>query len=59
MIDPTGATASAYDREFTYSRIGLAERREVWNYLDPLLNTPAMEVLELNCGTLIHREGPA
>lgn len=45
------ASTSAYDREFTYSRIGLAQRRQVWNYLDPLLRTPAMRVLELNCGT--------
>ena len=45
------APASAYDREFTYSRIGMAQRQQVWRYLDPMLRTPSMEVLELNCGT--------
>lgn len=47
-FDPT---ASAYDREFTYSRIGMAQRRQVWRYLEPMLRTPSMEILELNCGT--------
>ena len=51
MIAAFDPAASAYDREFTFSRIGMAQRHQVWRYLDPLLNTPAMEVLELNCGT--------
>lgn len=41
--------ASAYDREFAYSRVALAQQGEVWDYMAPLLNTPSMEVLELNC----------
>lgn len=45
------AGASAYDREVAQSRIGMAQRRQVWRYLDPVLHTPAMDVLELNCGT--------
>jgi SAM-dependent methyltransferase len=48
---PTDTTASAYDREFSYSRIVREQRRQIYRYLDPLLRTPAMEVLELNCGT--------
>ncbi|MCB0794287.1 MAG: class I SAM-dependent methyltransferase [Flavobacteriales bacterium] len=43
--------ASAYDREFTFSRIGTAQRHAVWRYLATLLHTPSMQVLELNCGT--------
>lgn len=42
---------SAYDRDFTHSRIGMAQRHLVWRYLEPVLSTPSMEVLELNCGT--------
>jgi ubiquinone/menaquinone biosynthesis C-methylase UbiE len=42
---------SAYDREFSFSRIGMAQRHLVWAYLEPLLSTPSMEVLELSCGT--------
>ncbi len=42
---------SAYDREFTFSRIGMVQRRMVWGYLDRMLQMPGMTVLELNCGT--------
>ncbi|MBK6543392.1 MAG: class I SAM-dependent methyltransferase [Flavobacteriales bacterium] len=42
--------ASVYDREFIHSRIGLVQRRAVWNYLDLLLRNPGMHVLELNTG---------
>lgn len=42
---------SAYDREFTFSRIGMVQRRMVWGYLDRMLQMPGMRVLELNCGT--------
>lgn len=51
MTSAFDTAASAYDREFTFSRIGMAQRDQVWRYLDPLLTTPAMDVLELNCGT--------
>src|SRR5262245_39550051 len=52
MNDTIGIEASsAYDREFSFNRITMAQRRLVWRYLDPLLSTPGMEVLELNCGT--------
>ncbi|HMC96456.1 MAG TPA: class I SAM-dependent methyltransferase, partial [Flavobacteriales bacterium] len=46
-----GSFTSAYDQEFTFSRIGTAQRRVVWEYLEGLLSTPDMDVLELNCGT--------
>ena len=49
VFDPL---ASAYDREFTHSRIGLLQRQAVWDHLSPLLLAArGMEVLELNCGT--------
>ena len=44
--------AESYDREFTYSHIGMLQRRRVWNYLEAQLPTDhPFQVLELNCGT--------
>ncbi len=44
--------ASAYDKEFSFSRIGILQRRQVWNYMnDMLLTSSPMDILELNCGT--------
>lgn len=51
MASPLHPDPSAYDREFTFSRIGLVQRRMVWGYLDHMLFMPGMHVLELNCGT--------
>ncbi|MBL7964969.1 MAG: class I SAM-dependent methyltransferase [Flavobacteriales bacterium] len=52
MVDPFSVEpASAYDREFAFSRIAMAQRRMVWRYLDPLLHTPGQQVLDLNSGT--------
>lgn len=51
MASPLHPDPSAYDREFTFSRIGMVQRRMVWGYLDHMLHTPSMQVLELNCGT--------
>ncbi len=51
MASPLHPDPSAYDREFTFSRIGMTQRRMVWGYMDRLLQTPDMQVLELNCGT--------
>jgi len=51
MVSPLHPDPSAYDREFTFSRVGMAQRRMVWGYLDRMLQAPGMEVLELNCGT--------
>lgn len=51
MVSPLHPDPSAYDREFTFSRIGMVQRRMVWGYLDRMLQMPGMNVLELNCGT--------
>lgn len=51
MASPPSPDPSAYDREFTFSRIGMVQRRMVWSYLDHMLRMPGMQVLELNCGT--------
>jgi len=51
MASPLQPDPSAYDREFTFSRIGMVQRRMVWGYLDHMLYMPGMQVLELNCGT--------
>lgn len=51
MASPLQPDPSAYDREFTFSRIGMVQRRMVWSYLDHMLHMPGMQVLELNCGT--------
>ncbi len=51
MASPLQPDPSAYDREFTFSRIGMVQRRMVWGYLDTMLRMPGMNVLELNCGT--------
>lgn len=51
MASPLQPDTSAYDREFTFSRIGMVQRRMVWGYLDTMLSMPRMNVLELNCGT--------
>jgi len=42
---------SAFDREYTVSRVAMAQRRLLWDHLDHLLRIPGMDVLELNCGT--------
>ncbi len=41
-----------YDSVFTFSKIGKAQRRIVFKYLNPILNQDKkLSVLELNCGT--------
>ena len=44
-------SVSAYDQEFSYSRIGLLQCEQVWDHLDTMLHDPGMSILELNCGT--------
>lgn len=51
MATPLQPDPSAYDREFTFSRIGMVQRRMVWGYMDHMLRMPGMQVLDLNCGT--------
>jgi len=45
------AVATNYDHEFTQSCIGIAQREQVWNYIDQLNLKPSTMVLEINCGT--------
>ena len=40
-------SVSAYDQEFSYSRIGLLQREQVWDHLDTMLHDPGMSILEL------------
>jgi SAM-dependent methyltransferase len=42
--------AESYDADFTYSAIGLLQRKRVYKYIIPLLNKQK-SVLEINCGT--------
>lgn len=42
--------AAGYDRDFTHSLVGAAQRQVVWDVLEQVLPAPA-HVLELNCGT--------
>jgi len=44
--------AERYDAEFTYSAVGIRQRRRVWHYLDRVYpKGVSLDVLELNCGT--------
>lgn len=45
------AAALGYDREFTHSPIGILQRQRVMRYLNRLLGTKPLKILELNCGT--------
>jgi ubiquinone/menaquinone biosynthesis C-methylase UbiE len=47
---PFDALAESYDRVFTDSLIGRAQRHAVWRHLDATF-APGQHVLELNCGT--------
>ena len=43
--------ASDYDKDFTYSSIGILQRQKVWQYLETALPEKPISILELNCGT--------
>ena len=45
------SAAMAYDRDFSRSQLGMAQRGQVWSHLEPILRSSPMRVLELNCGT--------
>jgi ubiquinone/menaquinone biosynthesis C-methylase UbiE len=47
---PFDAVAARYDQTFTNSRIGLAQRKAVWNQLRQAFR-PGDNVLEIGCGT--------
>lgn len=40
-----------YDKVFTFSTIGKAQRRRVFKYLAPSFSDKKLSILELNCGT--------
>jgi ubiquinone/menaquinone biosynthesis C-methylase UbiE len=50
MPMPFDAVAECYDDTFTTSRIGSAQRKQVWQELDRVFG-PGQRILELNCGT--------
>jgi ubiquinone/menaquinone biosynthesis C-methylase UbiE len=50
MEESFSHVASAYDRDFTHSSIGLKQRKQVYKSVLPLLNN-RMSVLEINGGT--------
>jgi ubiquinone/menaquinone biosynthesis C-methylase UbiE len=44
--------ASTYDSDFSYSKIGLMQRKRVWKYLSAQLKQKDnISILEINCGT--------
>lgn len=41
-----------YDKEFTFSKIGKAQRNRVYSYISPIISTSKkLSILEINCGT--------
>jgi ubiquinone/menaquinone biosynthesis C-methylase UbiE len=44
------AVAEEYDLRFTHSRIGSAQRQQVWREMDRVFH-PGERILEINCGT--------
>jgi len=52
MVSGFDIAATLYDGNFTFTPIGRLQRKRVYKYLDPYLNTTkTMNILELNCGT--------
>ena len=51
-ISPFDSEALIYDQNFTYSKIGKAQREIVWTHLSNLIKYAKIKsVLEVNCGT--------
>ena len=51
MTESFDIAALTYDEDFTGSLTGKLQRGKVWQYMDHLLASAPMHVLELNCGT--------
>ncbi len=52
MAMPFDHIASTYDSLYTYSPIGLLQRKSVWRYIEDVLpELKGFEMLELNCGS--------
>lgn len=43
--------APSYDEEFSFTKIGVAQRQRVWSYLDDVFKNKKLSILELNGGT--------
>ncbi|MDX2246934.1 MAG: class I SAM-dependent methyltransferase [Bacteroidia bacterium] len=51
-MTPFDTIATGYDHSFTYSAVGLAQRNQVYDYLESVLSGKKnLKILELNCGT--------
>ena len=50
IVEPFDAIAASYDRIFTDSLIGRAQRAQVWKEMDRTFQ-PRQRLLEINCGT--------
>ena len=53
MHSPFDIMAETYDADFTHSNIGQLQRKRVWDFLLPVLNSHSrpLKILEINCGT--------
>jgi SAM-dependent methyltransferase len=53
MHSPFDIMADTYDADFTHTAIGQLQRKQVWEFLDPVLKAyqKPLRILELNCGT--------
>ncbi|MCB0646437.1 MAG: methyltransferase domain-containing protein [Saprospiraceae bacterium] len=44
--------AATYDKEFTFTAVGKAQRLQVYHHIDGIISAPkSLDILELNCGT--------
>src|SRR5688500_4588543 len=45
--------AETYDADFTHTAIGQLQRKQVWQFITPVLNSykGTLKILEINCGT--------
>lgn len=53
MHSPFDIMAETYDVDFTHTAIGQLQRKQVWEFLQPVLNSylEPIKILEINCGT--------
>jgi len=53
MVKDFDIASTNYDISFTFSNIGKAQRRMVYNHLNSILKQDKeLSILELNCGTV-------
>jgi SAM-dependent methyltransferase len=47
-----GSASISYDKNFTFTKIGKAQRNRVYSYINPIIsNSKKISILEINCGT--------